>query len=177
MSNSQPSPRVVTFKIKVQPGGAGYQPKKVTCKPAKLVVKTAAGVQDVTFSLVSDSGNPESTQLWFAREQNQWGNRPGVVVDPVNASHIHFPSSFPDSEKAAFVAAVQNRVSTYMRSTPSNDARSEATMTFDPGQVEPPSPYPALEIDLPYTINYYINVNGISYGPYAYDPEMDIMPT
>ena len=33
-----------------------------------------------------------------------------------------------------------------------------------------------MEINLPYTVNYWINVQGVSWGPNRFDPEVDITP-
>jgi hypothetical protein len=70
------------------------------------------------------------------------------------------------------VAALQAVVDTLVPTT-SGPNGEIATVAFDPATLEAGQ---AFEIDLQYSVNYFINVDGTSYGPNTYDPEVDIDP-
>jgi hypothetical protein len=152
--------------------GPQWVPTSQSADPDKVLVPLGRGPQTVTFTLQPASGSPATTQLLFAQNADGWGNTNPITFKPVTESDISFPPGWNEDQKAAFVAAVQTALDGVVPTSPPNSP-SVATITFDPSTFEGGQ---ALEIDLPYTVNYWINVQGISWGPNQYDPEVDIDP-
>jgi hypothetical protein len=74
------------------------------------------------------------------------------------------------AQQTAFLTRLQTALNGLTASASSN---STVSLNINPATLEAGN---AFQIDLPYTVNYFINVGGVSYGPNAYDPEVDILP-
>jgi hypothetical protein len=162
----------ITVVVGLNDGSPQYVPVSQSANPDKVLVPLGRGPQTVTFTLTPGAGSPETTTLLFAQNSNGMGNTPPITFKPVTASDIAFPQGWNAARQAAFVAAVQTALNGVVPSSPPNSP-SVATITFDPSTFEGGQ---ALEIDLPYTVNYWINVQGVSWGMNYFDPEVDIDP-
>lgn len=167
--------RVITVTIEIQQDTAtgAWSAKSVNANPDKAKVKLGQGLWTLTYNLVLTRGAPAGAQLWFARNENGWGNVNPVTFKPLTESDVAFPSGWTEAQKQAFLTAAQTAVNG-ITSGSSDSNRAQATLTFDPAALESGQ---AFEIDLPYTIEYFINVSGVSWGPNSFDPEVDIDPT
>jgi hypothetical protein len=162
----------ITVVVGLNDGSPQYIPVSQSANPDKVLVPLGRGPQTVTFTLTPGAGSPETTTLLFAQNSDGMGNTPPITFKPVTASDIAFPQGWNAARQAAFVAAVQTALDGVVPSSPPNSP-SVATITFDPATLEGGQ---ALEIDLPYTVNYWINVQGVSWGMNVYDPELDLEP-
>jgi len=162
----------ITVVVGLNDGSPQYVPVSQSANPDKVLVPLGRGPQTVTFTLTPGAGSPETTTLLFAQNADGMGNTPPITFKPVTASDIAFPQGWNAARQAAFVAAVQTALNGVVPSSPANSP-SVATITFDPATLEGGQ---ALEIDLPYTVNYWINVQGVSWGMNVYDPELDLEP-
>jgi hypothetical protein len=163
----------VTVDIKRDSATGYWVAKKVKAKPDKAKVKLGQGSWTVSYALeVGDRGGAKDPQLWFARNESGWGNVNPIVFKSLTEADISFPSGWSSQQKQAFLAQAQTALNA-VTSVPSNSNRAEAAVTFDPGTLEGGQ---ELEIHLPYTIDFFINVEGTSYGPTKYDPEVDLEP-
>ena len=162
----------ITVVVGLNDGSPQYVPVSQSATPDPVSVPLGHGPQTVTFTLTPGSGSPATTALWFAQNADGWGNTNPITFKPVTASDISFPPGWNAQRQADFVAAVQTALNGVVPSSPPNSP-SVATITFDPSTFEGGQ---ALAIDLPYTVNYWINVQGVSWGMNVFDPEVDIDP-
>ena len=160
----------ITIGVAASDGG-GWVPTTQSANPDKVKVPLGRGPQTVTFTLTPTTTSPPTTRFIFAQNADGMGNTPPITFKPVTASDIAFPQGWNAARQAAFVAAVQTALNGVVPSSPNSP--NVAQITFDPATFEGGQ---SLEIDLPYTVNYWINVNGVSWGMNVYDPEVDIDP-
>lgn len=162
----------ITVVVGLNDGSPQYVPVSQSATPDPVSVPLGHGPQTVTFTLTPGAGSPETTALLFAQNADGWGNTPPITFKPVTAADISFPAGWNAQRQAAFVASVQSALNAVVPSSPPNSP-SVATITFDPSTFEGGQ---AFAIDLPYTVNYWINVQGVSWGMNVFDPEVDIDP-
>lgn len=166
-------PVTVTVDIEQDPTSGWWVPKKVKANPDKAKVRLGQGSWTVDYALqIGHRGGAKDPQVWFARNESGWGNVNPMVFKPLTEADISFPSGWSDQQKQDFLVQAQAALNG-VTSVPSNSNRAEASVTFDPDTLENGQ---ALAIKLPYTIDYFINVAGVSYGPNRYDPEVDLEP-
>ena len=163
----------ITVAMTQDPNSNYWIPSSVSVSPDPVTIKLSQGTWTITFDMEAASGSPPSAQLWFARNQAGWGSLNPVVFKPLTEDDVDFPAGWSEAQKEAFLITAQNALNG-VTSVPSNSNRSLATVTFDPTALEPGQ---QLDIRLPYTLDYFINVQGVSYGPNTFDPEVDIDPT
>ena len=162
----------ITVVVGLSDGSPQYVPVSQSANPDKVRVPLGRGPQTVTFTLEPGDGSPPTTRFIFAQNVDGMGNTPPITFKPVTEADISFPPGWNDARKTAFVAAVQAALDNVVPASPPNSP-AVATVAFDPSTFEGGQ---ALEIDLPYTVNYWINVQGVSWGLNVYDPEVDIEP-
>jgi hypothetical protein len=163
----------ITVGIQQNSENGWYYPSSVAAVPDKVPVPLGQGRQSINFQLQAAAGSPPTTKIFFTQNANGWGNVNGITFKPVAVADVHFPPhGWSSARKDAFVAALQAVVDTLVPTT-SGPNGEIATVAFDPATLEAGQ---AFEIDLQYSVNYFINVDGTSYGPNTYDPEVDIDP-
>lgn len=163
----------ITVTMVQDPETTYWMPSGASVSPDPVTIKLSQGVWTITFDLEAASGSPPSAQLWFARNEAGWGSMNPVVFKPLTEDDVDFPAGWTEAQKQAFLATAQTALNG-VTSVPSNSNRSLASISFDPTSLEPGQ---QLDIRLPYSVDYFINVQGVSYGPYTFDPEVDIDPT
>jgi hypothetical protein len=164
--------RVITVTIEIQQDSqtGSWSAKSADANPDKLKIQLGQGVWTITYNLVLKRGAPASAQLWFARDENGWGNENPVTFKQLTEGEVAFPGGWTEAQKQAFLTAAQTALNG-ITSGSSDSNRAQAVLSFDPGTLESGQ---TLEIHLPYTIEYFINVDTVSWGPIAFDPEVDI---
>ena len=162
----------VTITLGAQQVGNGYGPSGQSAAPNKLSLRLGRGPQDITFNLSVASGSPATTQMLFTQNANGWGNVAPITWKTITPSDVGFPPGWSAAQQAAFLASLQAALNGIVVSSPPGSP-STATLTLNPSTLEAGNGF---QIDLPYTVNYWINVNGESWGPQRFDPEVDILP-
>lgn len=160
----------VNVSIGVTQADSMYVPSSQTADPNAVPLQIGSGPQTITFNLMVASGAPAGTQLLFTQNADGWGNRAPIVFKTVTASDVSFPQGWNTAQQTAFLTRLQTALNGLVASASSN---STVSLNINPATLEAGN---AFQIDLPYTVNYFINVNGVSFGPNAFDPEVDILP-